>query len=290
MDSTAATAVTIALRNGATCALRDGALTIGDATIPLSQIASAGLVADMSVPVAPGMPPFPAVALRLADGASYFLTPVEQTDATRLLQAIHAARPDLAPPGPTAPPPPYSPGYGPGYGSGPSYGPPPGYAPGPGYPPPGYAPPYPGYPPYAMGPSESDRTLAGIAHLSVLFAPVILPLIFWLAMRESHPYASQQSKQAFWFHLILGGISFVAGITLYFAFLSTLFATTSSFDPTSTTPPDPTSALASFGILLLFYVVIGVVGLFDIIFSIIGAVKGFQGKPFHYPLLGWLNR
>lgn len=285
MDSTAATALTVALRNGATASLRDGALTIGDVTFPLSRLASAGLVADVSVPVAPGMPPFPAVALRLADGASYFLTPVEQTDAMRLLQAIHAARPDLASPGPAAPPPP----YGPGYGAGPTYGPPPGYAPGPGYPPPYGAPVYPGYPPYAMGPSETDRTLAGIAHLSFFFAPVILPLIFWLAMRESHPYASRQSKQAFWFHLAMGILTAGAVVAMEVMFFTT-FAATASFDPTSTTPPDPTPFFASFGIMLVFYGVIAVVGLFNMIFSIIGAVKGFQGKPFHYPLLGWLDR
>jgi hypothetical protein len=29
-----------------------------------------------------------------------------------------------------------------------------------------------------------------------------------------------------------------------------------------------------------------VIGLFNLIFSIIGAVNAFQGKPFHYPFLG----
>ncbi len=258
MDSTAATALTIALRNGATCVLRDGALTIGDAAFPLTQLISAGLVADVSVPVAPRMPPFPAVALRLADGASYFLTPVEQADSMRLLQAIHAARPDLPP-------------YWPGYGAGP------------GYPPPYGAPMYPGYPPYAAGLGDTDRTLAGLAHLSVFFAPVILPLIFWLVMRKSHPYASQQAKQAFWFHLILSVIAVVAVIALQITLFATLASTAATFGPTST-PPDPATAFATFGFLLVFYVV----GLINIIFSVIGAVKAFQGKPFHYPLLGWL--
>lgn len=279
MDSTAASPLTIAMRNGATCVLRDGALTIGEATIPVSQLVSAGLVADVSVPVAPGMPPFPAVALRLAGGASYFLTPVEQDDAGRLLQAIYVARPDLTPPGPTAPHP------GPGYGTGPGYGPPPSYGPGYGYPPPYGAPLYPGYPPYAMGPSESDRTLAGIAHLSVFFAPVILPLVFWLAMRESHPYASQQSKQAFWFHLFMGVVAFVVVIALEVFIFSAVFTTTAFASGSSA---DPFVAIGGLGFLLVFYGVLGAIGLINLIFSIIGAVKGFQGKPFHYPLLGWL--
>ena len=145
---------------------------------------------------------------------------------------------------------------------------------------------YPGYPPYTMGVSDSDRTLAGIAHISVFFAPLILPLIFWLTMRQSHPYASKQSKQAFWFHLIMGAITFVAFIAFEALIFSTVFTSTSF---TSSTPPtDPFSAFGGFGIILAFYGVLGAVGLFNAIFSIIGAVKAFQGKPFHYPLLGWL--
>lgn len=281
MDSTAATGLTIALRNGASCVLRDGALTVGDVTFPLSQLASVVLVADVSVPVAPGMPPFPAVALRLANGASYFLTPVEQADAMRLLQAIHAVRPDLLPPGVAAPPP------GPGYGTGPGYPPPPGFGAGPGYPPPYGAPVYPGYPPYAMGPSETDRTLAGIAHLSVFFAPVILPLIFWLAMRESHPYASRQSKQAFWFHLFMGVIAFVGIIIVQMVIFTSVISSIGDVS-SSSAPPDPFTVFGGIGFIFAFYGIFGVVGLINIIFSIIGAVNGFQGKPFHYPLLGWL--
>lgn len=269
MSSTSASAVTITLRNGATCVLRDGALTTGDTTFPLNTLVFAGLVADTSVPVAPGMPPAPAVALRLASGASYFLTPVEQADAGRLLQAIHAARPDLAQPAP-------------GYRPGPGY-PPPGY----GYPPPYGAPAYPGYPPYATGQTETDRTLAGLCHLSVFFAPVILPLIIWLAMRQSHPYASQQAKQAFWFHLIVTALTFIAFIGFEALIFSTMFAT-ASFSATPTAPPDPFTSFAPFGFVIVFWGVLAVVGLFNVIFSIIGAVQGFQGRPFHYPLLGWL--
>ena len=43
-----------------------------------------------------------------------------------------------------------------------------------------------------------------------------------------------------------------------------------------------------FVLILGLYAVIGILSLVQIIFSIIGAVQAFQGKPFHYPLLGWL--
>jgi uncharacterized Tic20 family protein len=283
-----------------TCALSGGALTIGETAVPLQAIASAALVADMSVPVPAGMPPAPAVALRLGDGSSYFLTPVEQGDAVRLLQAIHTARPDLAGGGP-----PPGPSYGPSYGSGfgPGYAPPqPGYGYGPGYAPPppgyGYAPPTgayappgygaPGYAPPGYAPAgitDGDRTLAGICHLSVFFAPVILPLIVWLAMRSSHPYASRQAKQAFWFHLFMSLITFGGVILAEILLFTIVIPTMPTPDPSTFNPTFP---IAQLGIIFAIYGVIGVFSVINIVFSIIAAITGFKGEPYHYPLLGRL--
>lgn len=257
------------LRSGETCALQADALTVGQRQIALSEIVAAGLVADLSVPVPPGMPPTPGVSLRLSDGASVAFTPVEQFDCWRLLQALAAARPGVV-----TPPPPPPGAHGPTMG----------------YPPPGYAPGYmPGYPPYMMrlaGPTESDKTLAGLCHLSVFFAPVILPLIIWLVTRRSQPYASQQAKQALAFHLFFAALAFLAGIGLQFYFLSSFIFTASA-----SAPPDPMSI--DLGILpgvFVFYGLLLILGLVNIVYSILAAIQAFQGKPFHYPLLGWLER
>jgi uncharacterized Tic20 family protein len=282
--------LSIALRSGATCELRAGTLAIGATMIPLATLRAASLVVDTTIPAAPGQPPVPAVALALTDGSSYVLTPVEQADATRLLKAIQAVRPDLAllqpaytQPGPTPT----------GYAPGPGYPPPGSYAGGPAYSPPYAAPVYSGYgpgypPPHPSGISDTDRMMAGIAHLSVFFAPLILPLIFWLAFRDSHPYASQQSKQAFWFHLGVGVIGAIVVVPLYFVFFFSFFTSMSSYTVDPTNPVAPAFPMASFALLFLFYGGVALLGLFEIIFSVIGAVNGFQGKPFHYPLLGRL--
>jgi uncharacterized Tic20 family protein len=268
--------LTFPLRSGESCALSGETLFVGQRQIALREIVSAGLVADTSITVPLGMPPTPGVSLRLSDGSVVSFTPVEQLDCWRLLQALYATRPELAAP---LPPPPGATAYGPppGYVGGPAYGPGPGY----GY---GYGPPYgPGF--GMAGPSESDKTLAGICHLSVFFAPVILPLIIWLAMRSSHPYASSQAKQAFWFHFIFSMIAVVGGIGFYIYTMSSVFTLASSG-----APPDPTTVdLTLFPIMLGMYGLLAIVGLIDMIFSVIGAVKAFQGKPFHYPLLGWLR-
>lgn len=264
------------LRSGESCALTGGALFVGQRQIALRDLASAGLVADTSITTPLGMPPVPGVSLRLNDGGVVAFTPVEQLDCWRLLQALAAARPELA----TALPPPPG-GYGPGYTGSPGYGP--GFSSAYGY---GYGYPYgPGYA-YEMGtPSDSDKTLAGICHLSVFFAPVILPLIIWLAMGKAHPYASSQAKQAFWFHLVSSAIA-VAGIIAFQVYMVSNMITTAR----AGSLPDPTTVdLAFLPYMLAMYGLLAAIGLINAIFSVIGAVKAFQGKPFHYPLLGWLR-
>lgn len=265
------------LRNGETCALSGDTLTVGQRQIPLSTVLSAGLVADVSVPVPAGMPPTPGVSLSLADGSTLAFTPVEQLDCWRLLQALAAARPHLSRP---LPPPPGQAGPTMGYAG---YG---GYGPAYGYPPP---PPYMGmgYPPTYNGylVSESDKTMAGLCHLSHFFLPVIFPLIVWLAMRSTHPYASSQGRQAFIFQLffIVIAIGAVVGFDAY------MFSTFASMSSQTASSAPTTFDFAFFPVLLGLYAVMGIVGIVTLVYSIVGAVQSFQGRPFHYPLLGGLK-
>jgi uncharacterized Tic20 family protein len=247
-----------ALRGGGVAEIRGENLVAGDQIYPVRDIAWVGLVVDPTT-ATPGAQPNPAVGIQMRDGTHAALVPSDPPNAWRLLGAIHEARPDLR--GPVPPPP---------GAQAPGMQPPPPY----GYPPYGYAP-----PPSA---SNSDNVLAGLAHLSVFFAPIILPLVVWLAMRNSSPYVSRQGKQAFFFHLFFTALTFVTFILLYAGFFSVVIASTSG----SGTPD--LGGFSPFLLILGFYVVIGIVSLVEIIFSIIGAVQAFQGKPFHYPLLGWL--
>ena len=123
--------------------------------------------------------------------------------------------------------------------------------------------------------------LAGICHLSVFFAPVILPLIIWLAMRQSQPYASKQAKQAFFFHLGFTVLTVLGVIGAQVFVFSTMVAA-------GAVSQDPTAPLAVLPLVFLVYGVIFLVGIVDVVLSVIGAVQAFQGKPFHYPLLGGL--
>lgn len=131
--------------------------------------------------------------------------------------------------------------------------------------------------------AKHETGIAGVAHLSSFFAPLVVPLIIWLVVRDSMPYAAHQAKQAFFFHLVMAVLGLVGVFVLFLSLVSTLFATASqaitSEVATSTTPPGWLFALITFAIII---------GLTGQILSIYGAVQAFQGKDFSYPLLGWL--
>jgi len=251
----------------------------------LADLAAATLVADTTVPVAPGAPPTPAVALRLNDGRVVAFTPVDPSDCWTLLEAIYGVRPELRAPLPprtgpagsfgAVPPPPPGVGYAP---------PPPppgaGYAP----PPPGYASAYPP-PPLPNVQQNNEHVLAGIAHLSIFFGALVVPLIIWLTTTKSSPYASRQAKQAFLFHCAVA----VVNLILVFGFLI-IFFTVFGFGIASTASnpnnPNPAPFAGAFIFFPLFYIVIFAVSLTSIILGVYAAVQAFQGRPYHYPLLG----
>jgi uncharacterized protein len=262
--------LSVALRAGGTAEVFADRVRDAAGAYPLGQIAGALLVADPTAPPLPNGMPSPAVQLRMADGRAPVFAPANPHDADRLLDAIFSLRPDLR-----MPPPP--PGYAPG-----GYAPPPGYAPGGSYAAPGYAQgyqaPVPGYPG-----GKPDFTLAGLAHLSVFFAPIILPLIVWLTQRGKSPYIARQGKQAFFWHLIFSGGSFVLVIAGYVIFFAS-FASTPNFD--SSNPSVDFGG--TFAIFFVMWGIVLVLGIVDVVFGIIGAVKAFKGEPFSYPLLGGL--
>jgi uncharacterized Tic20 family protein len=246
--------VSVALRNGDDLTLWPDRVATATSVFPLAHVIGVVLVADPLAPLLPNGLPVPAVQLRLASGQAPVFTPADPPDAYRLLDSIYTRRPDLrwAPP----PPSPFPPVFPPPSGANPHWSPP------------GYA--------------REDNTLAGLAHLSVFFAPLILPLIVWLTQRNTSHYAAQQGKQAFFWHLLIGAIEVPLVLIPYVAFLAGL---SNRQIGSAGFASDPFAFLGSF---LLPLCLAGLLGLLNIIFSIIGAVRAFRGEAFHYPLLGGL--
>ncbi|HET9981659.1 MAG TPA: DUF4870 domain-containing protein [Ktedonobacterales bacterium] len=252
-SSSAGALVTAPLRSGAVLSVWPDRLESAGITYPLSDVAWAALVNDPAA--LQGMPPAPAVAWRMADGRYVSATPTDPPQTWQILEALFTQRPDLRTP---LPPPP----------------PPPGYAP---YPPYGYA-------AYAQPQRNDNQTvMAGLAHLSILFGALIVPLVLWLVNRGKAPYAAQQSKQAFFFHVAVAVVEIVVlavGFFIIFASMSAMVA--------STTYVDQTASGFFVGGIFIFYGVIFAIQIVAIVFGVIGAVKAFKGEPFHYPLMGGL--
>lgn len=131
--------------------------------------------------------------------------------------------------------------------------------------------------------------MAGLAHLSIFFGAIIVPLILWLVNRGKAPYAAEQSKQAFFFHVALWVIEMlfiIPATIIYFASFATMFSTLpSATDPTQP-PPIPVFPIAAFSVVFILYGALFVVSIVAIVFGVIGAVHAFKGEPFHYPLMG----
>jgi uncharacterized Tic20 family protein len=266
-----ATLVSIPLRGGGALSLWSDRLEAAGVSYPLADIVWAGLVNDPAAPQ--GAQPIPAVAWRLANGQHAAATPADPPHAWQILEALFAQRPDLRTPLPPPAPSAAQPG---------AWGPSQQY---------GYAPAYGAYPPYGYAPPANDNqtVMAGLAHLSIFFGALIVPLILWLVNRGKAPYAAQQSKQAFFFHLglwVTELLFIIPATIIYFASFAMIFSTVpSATDPTQP-PPIPVFPIAAFIVVIIMYVILFAIQITAIVFGVIGAVHAFKGEPFHYPLMG----
>jgi uncharacterized Tic20 family protein len=106
-------------------------------------------------------------------------------------------------------------------------------------------------------PTKDERNWAMFAHLStfsghvVPFGHIAGPLVIWCLKKDEMPFVNNQGKEA---------LNFQITVTLYFII----------------------SAVLCF--VLIGFVLLGVVWLFDVIVTIVAAVKANEGVPFRYPL------
>ena len=136
----------------------------------------------------------------------------------------------------------------------PAGGPPPGY----GRPPPGYGSAPPGYgqapqPWQQVAPLRQDeeRLWSTLTHLSFFVFGLIVPLVVMLTLGTRSPYVRHHAVEALNFHITVWIAAFVAGLSI----------------------------LLVIGVVLLPLVLIVAA-----VFSVIAAVKAYQGVPYRYPL------
>lgn len=228
-----------------------------------AMVVSAPVTADVSMP---GAGLVPALLLQLRDGRAPLFVPLDPPDASRMLAGILHLRPELGEvrdaigsADHTATPPVQSSASrdaGNGHASSRTV--------------------------QWDGIAPTDRVLAGLAHLSVFYMPLLLPFILWLALRGGSPYASRQAKQAFFFHLVILALVAVVIIPVWGALviggLTVATASDSGGMHTGGATISISSLVCGGALMIALAIALSIYGVY-------GAVRAFMGKPFHYLLL-----
>ena len=137
------------------------------------------------------------------------------------------------------------------------------------------------------GPNRDERTMAGLAHASVIMfgMGIIASVVLWASEKERSRYVAYQALQATVYHII-GFCVFMAGmgcwLLLYFAsFIPLMISATQGSDEV------PLAFVLS---MVLMVIPLGFMGLW-MIGGLWGAVRAFQGRDFSYPAIGdWVER
>lgn len=105
--------------------------------------------------------------------------------------------------------------------------------------------------------SPEARMWATVAHLSALsgliipFGNIIGPLVIWLIKKEEMPFVDDQGKEALNFQISMTIYCFIAGLLIF---------------------------------VLIGIPILIVLGIMDLVFTIIAATKTNQGIAYRYPL------
>lgn len=104
---------------------------------------------------------------------------------------------------------------------------------------------------YYEEPSSDDRVLAMLIYVSSFFTTIIGPLIIWLVKKENSSFVDKHGKEYFNFIISYTIYSIIGAITI---------------------------------VLFIGLIILPVVGLLWFIFTIVGAVKAFNGEVYRIPL------
>ena len=100
-------------------------------------------------------------------------------------------------------------------------------------------------------PSNDDKNIATITHLSGILFSFIPSLIVWLLKKDDNEYLSAQAKEALNFQLTILLAQFVSGILIA---------------------------------ILVGFLLLGIIWLFNVVLCIVAAISTSHGETYRYPL------
>jgi hypothetical protein len=134
---------------------------------------------------------------------------------------------------------------------------------------------------------SDERNLGMSAQLSAIFGGMfvpfgnlVLPLVIYLTSRDKRPFATQHAKATLNFQIAITIVTFsilATGISLFAVMFATALATPGS----SMKSPICSFAFGSYAVTILTGCVIGV---WAIVWTVLGAIATSKGRSYRYPL------
>jgi len=130
--------------------------------------------------------------------------------------------------------------------------------------------------------SQDERVMAALSHVSVLIPGmgVIAPILIWVTQREKSKYVAFQSLQALIYQLVFPILGFAGG----FCYVGSIFLM--GFLAVAISNMNFSGPELVFFFPFLILGLIALIGFAMVIYGLAGAVMAFQGKDFHYLVLG----
>ncbi|MBS4190867.1 DUF4870 domain-containing protein [Bacillus sp. FJAT-49705] len=101
-------------------------------------------------------------------------------------------------------------------------------------------------------PSQDERLLATLIYVTSIFTAIIGPLIIWLIKKDESSFVDYHGKEYF---------NFIISYAIYFLISLVLM------------------------IILIGFILMWIVGIVAFVFTIIAAIKAYEGKEYHFPLI-----
>lgn len=100
--------------------------------------------------------------------------------------------------------------------------------------------------------SSDDRLMAMLIYVLSIFVPVLGPLVIWLMKKDESAFVDFHGKEYF---------NFLISYTIY-TFVSSLLT-----------------------IILIGFIGLAIVGLYTLVFTIVAAIKAYDGQEYQIPLV-----
>ena len=130
-------------------------------------------------------------------------------------------------------------------------------------------------------PSQDERTLACVAHLTIFLSTIglLIAIGLWVALRSKQPYAAFQAAQAVIFQ-------FVTMILTFFVVFAALAAFFGLFGVGLASGMEPTGAAFSFFFIIGVMVIVGAMSIASLllyVYAVVAAYRSWKGRRFRIP-------